>query len=160
MSEYRYCREYSHNKKSKLHILIVDDDVNSAELFKHIIEMRGHKVDVLNEGIRCISLIQENSYDVIFMDYHILDIDGVQLTDCIRDILKVESLIFAYTGDDSECAVNLFKSNGMNGAIIKPLDLNMINQVMTSIENGDSNKKNIVQKLIKLKSKSVICFTP
>jgi CheY-like chemotaxis protein len=158
MSEYRYCREYVRNKKTKLNILIVDDDENSAELFKNIIELRGHNVDVLNEGIRCINLIQQNSYDVIFMDYHITDIDGVQLTDCIRDILKVESLIFAYTGDDSEGAVDLFKMNGMNGAIIKPLDLNMINQVMLSIENGNSNKTNIVQKLTKLKSKSVICF--
>lgn len=158
MSEYRYCREYIHNKKSKLHILIVDDDANSSELFKSIIEMRGHRVDILNEGIRCINLIQHNTYDVIFMDYHIADIDGVQLTECIRDILKVKSLIFAYTGDDSDDAVNLFKLNGMNGAIIKPLNLNMINQLMSSIENGNSDKSNIVHKLTKLNSKSVLTW--
>ena len=35
MAEYRYCREYVHNKKTKLNILIVDDDENSAELFKN-----------------------------------------------------------------------------------------------------------------------------
>jgi len=163
MSEVKYRISNEYNKRLKLKILIVDDDDNASELFKDILELRGHNVITLNEGVSCISNIQRNQYDLIFLDYHIGDIDGVDLADFIRDIFKSNALIFAYTGDNSLSAVNKFKQNGMNGALIKPIDYNLINTIMTLIENtnkintGTINKE-IIGKLEKINDKSLICF--
>ena len=69
--------EFSNKEKYKtLSILIVDDDELSSSYFKKILELRGHIVTTLNEGIRCVSKINQNKYDLIFMDYHIDDING------------------------------------------------------------------------------------
>jgi PleD family two-component response regulator len=163
MCEVRYITSNEYNKRLKLNILIVDDDENASELFKEILELRGHNVITLNEGVRCISNIQNNTYDIIFLDYHIGDIDGVDLADFIKDIFKSNALIFAYTGDNSSSAVSKFKETGMNGAIIKPIDYNLINKIMVQIENTNKiNKKNINQEIINklglIKDKSLICF--
>lgn len=136
--DYKYNRDYLYQKKRKLNILIVDDDINSLNLFKEILEMRGHNVMTLDEGMKCISKCMNNTYDIIFLDYHIGDINGVELTDCLKDVLHNTSLIFAYTGDNSKDAIDKFKNIGMNGAIIKPIDMNIIDKI---IEQFESDKK-------------------
>lgn len=148
---------YGYNlvRKNKLNILVVDDDETSLELFKEILEFRGHNVTAVNEGVRCISNLQNNYYDIIFLDYHIGDIDGVDLADCIKDVFKHKSLIFAYTGDSSSSALNRFKIIGMNGALIKPLNLELIDSIMNTIEKNDQNIEN---KLKTINDPSVIIF--
>jgi len=139
MNNYSY--NHDHNKKSNLNILIVDDDQTSLELFKDLLEFRGHTVVTLNEGVRCISNLQSNNYDVIFLDYHIGDIDGVDLADFIKDIFKHKSLIFAYTGDSSNDAINKFKVIGMNGVFIKPLNILKFDSIMNIIESSKELRK-------------------
>jgi len=146
---------YNLVRKNKLNILVVDDDITSLELFKEILEFRGHNVTAVNEGVRCISNLQNNYYDIIFLDYHIGDIDGVDLADCIKDVFKHKSLIFAYTGDSSLSALNRFKIIGMNGALIKPLNIELIDSIMSTIEKNDINIEN---KLKTINDSSVIIF--
>ena len=136
---YNYCSEYKYNKQNKLNILIVDDDINSSELFKEILEMRGHNVITLDEGVKCISKCLYDTFDIIFVDYHIGDIDGVELTDCLKDVVKTKSLIYAYTGDNSNQSIQLFKNVGMNGVFIKPININIINKFMSELENKNNN---------------------
>ena len=138
---YNYCVEYKYNKQNKLNILIVDDDTNSSELFKEILELRGHNVITLDEGVKCISKCLNDKFDIIFVDYHIGDIDGVELTDCLKDVIKTKSLIYAYTGDNSNKSIELFKNVGMNGVFIKPLNINVINEFMAELENKNNNIK-------------------
>ena len=148
---------YGYNliRKNKLNILVVDDDETSLELFKEILEFRGHNVTTVNEGVRCISNLQTNYYDIIFLDYHIGDIDGVDLADCIKDVFKHKSLIFAYTGDSSTSALDRFKIIGMDGALIKPLNIDLIDSIMNMIEKND---KNIENKLKMINDSSMIIF--
>jgi PleD family two-component response regulator len=149
---------YNLTRKNKLNILVVDDDETSLELFKDILQFRGHNVTAVNEGVRCISHLQNNYYDIIFLDYHIGDIDGVDLADCIKDVFKHKSLIFAYTGDSSTNALDRFKIIGMNGALIKPLNIDLIDSIMNTIEKNEKNNKNIENKLKVINDESIIIF--
>ena len=66
-------------------------------------------------------------------------IDGAVITKCIREDKKSEgkkSLIFAYTGDNSQAAINKFKNSGMNGVIFKPIDITILNKFMNSLESN------------------------
>jgi CheY-like chemotaxis protein len=141
--DYKYNLEHSYiNNKKKLDILIVDDDTNSSELFKELLSLRGHNVSSIDEGVKCISNCMKNKYDIIFLDYHIGDIDGVELADCLKDVLKSEALIYAYTGDNSPEAIKKFKEIGMNGAIIKPINIKTINNILIDIEQHNISVKN------------------
>jgi len=139
---YNYCVDYTYNKKNKLNILIVDDDTNSSELFKEILELHGHTVITLDEGVKCISKCIENKFDIIFLDYHIGDIDGVELADCLKDVLKTESQIYAYTGDNNPISIQKFKDVGMHGVFLKPININIINNFISTLTTKTTNKKN------------------
>ena len=134
MYKNKISERYIYNKKKSLNILIVDDDNECSTLFKKILELRGHKVDSINEGIGCVSKCHKTNYDIIFMDYHIEDIDGDQISTIIREDLNNKSKIFAYTGDKTNSAIENFKHSGMDGALFKPIDMNLFHDVMNIFE--------------------------
>ena len=141
-------KEYNPTKlngvKKCFRILIVDDDNNMAQMFSEILKMRGHSVTIVNEGALCINKCHNDFYDIIFMDFHLEDLDGVNVTDVIKNVCNTKSLIFAFTGDDSGQSVAKFKDIGMTGALIKPLDINLINKIMSSLESRNDIDKKVV----------------
>ena len=141
-NNYNYNLNYSYSHKKKLNILIVDDDTKSSELFKEILELNGYNVNTLDEGMKCISRCMKDKYDIIFLDYHIGDIDGADLADCLKDVLKTKSLIYAYTGDSNPDIIKKCQDIGMNGALIKPININLINNIMKTIEQNVENNNN------------------
>lgn len=138
-------------KKKQFKILIVDDDKYVGNALSQILSERGHSVMHLTEGTSCISKCQNNDFDIIFMDFHLTDMNGVAVVDILRDILNTSSLIFAFTGDDSGEAIEKFKEIGMSGAIIKPIDITIINKLMNTLES----KKDIDTRVIKTVSKNL-----
>jgi CheY-like chemotaxis protein len=146
------------NKKKNFKILIVDDEIDSSMLFKEILELRGHEVTLINEGIQCINKCKDNEYDIIFLDYHIPGINGVEIADLIKDLFKTNSLIFAYTGDSTTESINKFKKIGMTAALIKPVDIDLINLIMNSFEERECIDKNILYKLSKKHKNTLYVF--
>lgn len=130
---YTYNVDYCYNNCKKLNILIVDDDMVSADLFKDILESYGHTVKTLDEGVKCLSNCMKNKYDIIFLDYHIGDLNGADLADCLKDVLNTKSYIYAYTGDSNPIIMKKCKDIGMNGAIIKPLNIINIDKILSNI---------------------------
>jgi len=143
-------------KKKNLNILIVDDDEECGECLKIILENDDHNVTIADEGAKCISLCQQNIFDVVFMDYHLEGIDGAHITQILKENISNHSMILAYTGDDSKLALNNFKNVGMDGVMIKPINAEHVSKLVKYIEecNGEFN---LVSKLVK-KHKNTIIF--
>ena len=55
--------------------------------------------------------------------------------------IKDRGMIYAYTGDTNPDIIKKCKHIGMNGALIKPLDINLLNKIMKTIEENIDNKK-------------------
>ena len=72
--------------RKQYNILIVDDDKEVAEMFKSILKMRGHDVTITHDCILCLNKCQAMDYDVIFMDYYMKDMNGVELINIIKNI--------------------------------------------------------------------------
>jgi CheY-like chemotaxis protein len=138
---------YNNNKqiKKKLQVLIVDDDINVANLLKEYIELRGHIVTIVDEGVRSITLCSDNKYDIVLLDYHLKGIDGVEVANIISDYIHEKTLLFAFTGDNSKQAINKFQINNMDGVIIKPVDIAAIDILLTNIENIVDSKKELLK---------------
>ena len=158
MERHYYVKKLNAIKRKIYNILIVDDDKDTSEIFKSVLELRGHKVNTLHEGVSCISECKNNNYDIIFMDYHIPDIDGVQLADFIRDIYKSNSTLFAFTGDSSDNTLKQFKTIGITGALIKPIDTDLLDNILSAIENNGCIDKAFFSKLAKHSKGSLIMF--
>lgn len=138
--------------RQQFKILVVDDDICVAETFGEVLQYRGHTVTVVNTAIDCINKCQNNNYNIIFMDFHLKDdktyydeINGAEITDLLKTVCNMNSIVFAITGDDSKEALIKFKNVGMDGALIKPLDIEIINKLMNCIEIRNDVDKRVVK---------------
>lgn len=143
------CADYrvssnNHIKRKLLNILIVDDDTEAAENFKTILQFRGHNITIVDDGLRCITrcMGKEQIYDIVFMDYHMEGLDGAKVAEILKEYNE-STLIFAYTGDNSEKAIQEFKNAKMDGVIIKPFDIKHIELLMNKIELEELLDKNL-----------------
>jgi CheY-like chemotaxis protein len=153
-------QKYSDDKMTKLNILIVDDDDDARESLKYMIQEEGHNVVDLDEGMKCVNRCSENKFDVIFMDYHIKDLDGelsgTDVTQMVKEYFNNDSWIYAYTGDSTEKAIKKFKENNMKGVFIKPITQLLMRDFMKIFTN-DRNDTQALSKLA-MKSKNFIHF--
>ena len=85
--------------------------------------------------------------------FHMDDINGVDVTDVIKNVCRNNSIIFAFTGDDSQMALTKFKNIGMDGAIIKPFDIETINKLMNSLELRTTIDKRVINAIKELKTR-------
>jgi CheY-like chemotaxis protein len=152
---------YDSNIKSRkiFNILVVDDDVEIANMLKKILTIRGHTVSIVDDGTRCVSHCLDNSrkYDIVFLDYHMEGLNGAEAADIVRNNKK-NAIIFAYTGDDSLSAIDNFKSVKMDGAIIKPIDIKSIELLMTNLEQFNCLDKTMIKKIVRNSKKSIMIF--
>ncbi len=146
-------------KRRVLNILIVDDDTQLGNLLKQIIEFRGHSVTFVDDGPRCITHCKLHAYDLIFIDYHMEGLNGVDVATIVKTEKDIDknTLIFAYTGDQSLLAINHFKNAGMNGAIIKPTDVKSIESLIQNLEIRTELDQEIIKSLNR-RNKDLIIF--
>lgn len=149
----------SKQNKQKFSILIVDDDELISETFGEILSSRGHNVVTVHDSASCINKCQKQNFDIIFMDFHMENVNGVDMTDLLKNVCNNKSIIFALTGDDSKKALEQFKNIGMDGAIIKPLNIDLIDKLMNTLEIRTGIDKYIMKTLsISTRGNQLILF--
>ncbi len=104
-------------------ILVVDDNKMSLTLARNLISSFGIQVDSAQSGMNAISMLGKAQYHLVFMDYMMPQLDGVETTRLIRKMEGAyyrEIPIIALTGDDMPDE-ELFREAGMNDYLPKPL---------------------------------------
>src|SRR3990172_7242297 len=71
--------------ESPAHIFVVDDDTSSRELLSRILTSAGHRVTALSDGREALERLSAGeSPDLVVSDIRMGDVDGLQLTDALR----------------------------------------------------------------------------
>ncbi|WP_320040495.1 PAS domain S-box protein [uncultured Desulfobacter sp.] len=127
-------REKRHLFTRNARVLVVEDnDVNRQVAVGSLVNL-GLKADAVASGIEAIKALMRIPYDLVFMDIQMPGMDGFQATRRIRNpetgILNNNIPIIAMTahamqGDREKCV-----SSGMNDYITKPIDKNMLLEVL------------------------------
>jgi len=66
-------------------VLIVDDDLTTVKLLETLLELDGFEVAIARRGGDVINVATKENPDIILMDYHLTDMDGV---DILREIRR------------------------------------------------------------------------
>lgn len=135
---YQFCGE---------RILLVEDNEINMEIARTLLEMQGLTVDEASNGQEAVDRFQASApgyYRVILMDIRMPVMDGVTATQKIRALPRADAAtvpIVAMTAnafqEDEEYAGQI----GMNGYLIKPIDIKslfkglnqLLNQGLTQI---------------------------
>ena len=101
-------------------VMIVDDDRNTVKLLQTLLELDGFVVVVTGRGADVLPAANEAKPDIFLMDYHLADMDGV---DVVRELRKTEPFtktpIVMASGLDVEDEA---KAAGVDHFMIKPFE--------------------------------------
>ena len=98
--------------KGQLKILIIDDDELGNETLKLLLkDILTQKVDVdsIYSGKNAVSLIEQNKYDLVFLDNKLPDITGLEVLKQIKEKNIKTSVIFITGFSDEQLAVKAMK---------------------------------------------------
>jgi CheY-like chemotaxis protein len=112
----------------------VEDSIISQKIVKFALEKRGITVVTANNGEEAIQYLSDNTVDLVLMDGQMPILDGYQATTMIREgqagshnqsIPIIALTAHAMEGEKERCL-----KLGMNGFLIKPLDLDHLNEIL------------------------------
>lgn len=113
-------------------ILIVDDSKVNLGVAKGLLEEYGINADIAESGMEALKKIGRKHYDVIFMDHMMPEMDGIETTRNIR--MKgnwcEDVPIVALTANTTDEARQLFKMEGMQDFLAKPIELSLLHDVL------------------------------
>ncbi|MBW7881452.1 MAG: response regulator [Caldilineaceae bacterium] len=132
--------------KIPLRILLAEDNVVNQKVALRILERFGYDADVVANGDEAVEALKRQHYDLVLMDVHMPELDGIEATRIIRGHLPANSqpLIFAMTAaaltDDRQACLDA----GMDGYITKPVKVEQLAEVLRRVQtvpavwrNGD-----------------------
>jgi len=111
------------------HILLVDDNEVNRKVAGKILSKAGCQVDMAENGDDALEMVQNQRYDLVFMDIQMPKKDGVQVTREIKQ-LGIDPLppIVAMTAYSMEEDRKKFLDNGLDDYISKPIQAKTIIQ--------------------------------
>ena len=128
-----------------LHILIAEDNDVNWEIISAMLSMFGITTDRAENGRVCVDMMSkaaEGSYQLIFMDVQMPEMNGLDAT---REIRKLENPwassipIVAMTADAFSENVMECLNAGMNGHIAKPIDIKLVIKEIRKTMEGSEN---------------------
>ena len=129
-----------------LHILVAEDNDINWEIISAILAMYGITTDRAENGRKCVDIMraaEEGSYELIFMDIQMPEMNGLDATRAIRELedpWAASIPIIAMTADAFSENVTKCLDAGMNGHIAKPVDVKLVIKEIRRIkdEGGQS----------------------
>jgi len=118
--------------KLSLKILVADDDDLSRRLMRVILTQEGHRVEVAADGIEALEAVKNHKFDIVFMDLHMPDMDGMEASRKIRAWENGDSHTFIVALTASylpEIGQALFDS-GIDNYISKPFEVEQIQKLL------------------------------
>ena len=111
-------------------VLIVDDMSSNLYVAKGLMTPYGLKIDTVKSGFEAVQRVKDgNVYDIIFMDYMMPEMDGIEATRLIRELGYAEPIV-ALTANAISGQREIFLSKGFDGFITKPIDVRELNEYL------------------------------
>jgi len=119
-----------------LRILVAEDNKVNQQLALQLLARMGYRADVAGNGLEVIEALRRQQYDVVFMDVHMPEMDGLTATRriCEEWSPSLRPRIIAMTanamkGDREKCIIA-----GMNDYISKPIRVKELVQSLSQCQ--------------------------
>jgi len=114
-------------------LLLVDDDAHVRMMLKAFLETRGYLVELAVNGRDALTRLGETDYDIVVSDYNMPEVDGLGVLRYVRQSWPSLPVVLmtgsASPPDDVHASMVL----GAQACLIKPFDLQKLEQVLTEV---------------------------
>jgi signal transduction histidine kinase/ligand-binding sensor domain-containing protein/ActR/RegA family two-component response regulator len=117
---------------SPLRVLLAEDTLVNQKVVSAILQCQGHDVEVVKNGIEAIDALDQSSFDLVLMDYHMPEMDGVTAVRAIRDKEGDErhTVIVGLTASATEEARRTCYEAGMDDFLVKPISMTELDEIV------------------------------
>ncbi len=123
-------------KKQSLRILVAEDNLVNQQVAQGMLEWLGCAADVVSNGREALLAVQSGGYDMVLMDVHMPEMDGLEATREIRawehasgraTPLPIVALTANALSGDRELCI----ASGMNDYVSKPISRHDLDDAIT-----------------------------
>jgi CheY-like chemotaxis protein len=116
----------------RIRILLAEDNVINQKVILAMLVHGDYQIDIANNGLEAVEAVRRSDYDLVLMDVHMPELDGIQATIQIRAMPGPKSKlpIIAVTADAMPGDREKFLQAGMNDYVTKPIDHEKFTQVV------------------------------
>lgn len=119
-----------------LNIFLVDDDVMCLNLYKQFLKQAGYtNIELFDSGADCLDALVEDEPDVIFLDYNMEGMNGMDVLKQIKETDPEILVMFISGQEDIQVAVNALKHGAVDYIVKSSLNPERMKAVMDKIEN-------------------------
>ena len=114
-------------------VLVVDDIPINVKVAMAMLRVYGFKIDQATSGPEAVELCKKNTYDMIFMDHMMPEMDGIEATKIIRSECKDTSgqaIIIALTANAIQGAKEEYLANGFDDFLSKPFERHRLHEML------------------------------
>ncbi len=121
------------NFKSR-RVLVVDDNVDSANSISELIEMWGHEVVFAYDGFSGLEIARTFKPDVALLDIGLPGMSGHQLAVELKKTLNDDLFLIAMTGYGNKSDRDESKAAGFNVHMTKPVSMGPLQNLLSTLE--------------------------
>ena len=136
--------------KSQKHILVVEDEPDTAELLELNLENAGYKVTVAEDGDQALKKIHKLMPDLVILDLMIPEVQGTEVCKFIRKDPATESLpVMMCSAKISEIDKILGLELGADDYVTKPFSpRELVLRVKNLLKRAEGNNKTDAERII------------
>jgi len=110
-----------------LKVLVVDDNATNRTVLTALLAELGIQACVASDGLQAVEAFDAEPWDIILMDIHMPNMDGLQACRAIRDREASDGRdrtpIIAVTASALTHETERYRAAGMDGCLAKPIDI-------------------------------------
>lgn len=107
---------------ARCRVLLVDDHAVNRQVATGLLERQGHDVVAVEGGPSAVNSMAEDSFDLVLLDMHMPDMDGLETARRIRALggaaLRVP--VYLLTANPAEQDERIWRAAGIDGCLAKP----------------------------------------
>ena len=125
-------RDHDGHKRPPHRILVVEDNAVNQFVAQRMLKNLGYDIDIANNGRDALEILQTRSYDLIFMDCQMPEMDGYETTRLIRHMEagKRSVPIIAMTANAMKGDAEKCLEAGMDAYLSKPVSLDALRSAL------------------------------
>jgi PAS domain S-box-containing protein len=115
-------------------ILIVEDNVDAAEMLQFVLELQGHEVTVAVNGTEGLELLRLDEPDVVLCDIGLPGMSGYEFARAVRaDPMLGDVVLVALTGYGRAADRRRTEEAGFDAHLTKPVELAALDEVLAGL---------------------------
>lgn len=118
-------------------VLIVDDNKLNVKVATKIMSPYHFEIDSVYSGVECLDKVKTTKYDIIFMDYMMPNMDGIETFKHLHEDPSFKTPVISLTADAVVGAKDKFINAGFDGYVSKPIDKKLLDDAINKALNNN-----------------------